>query len=396
MSNESLIYLCNALDERTCKERGITSDSPAATQKVFQIASALNSTKIKVIVLSLGRGGHKGSWRWHQAKACRVGGNVVIYAPFSNIPILTHFVTLFGLLPLIWRLRKKKKHSSVLLAYNRLAHYLLALELSRWVGFRLFLDLEDGDISEIGGIRGFIIKIVSDRINSLCKLGALLASSALKTQYSGSRTVCCYGVAENTEKVRSWDGKLRILLGGTLQQETGVELFIAAVKILKDKYSCSSLESLEFVVTGTGSMAADLQLLQQEKGLPRIRYLGRVSRHEYETIVEESHVGLCLKLVSSNLCDTTFPSKVVEIASSGMLLLTTLVSDVPNIFSNDEVLFLHEERPEALAFKFYWLLENRKEAAAIAKRGQLKAQQRFDKKYVGSKLNNFFFEAELK
>ena len=40
MTRPRLAYLCNAIDEATCLERGITSVSPAATEKVLQVASA--------------------------------------------------------------------------------------------------------------------------------------------------------------------------------------------------------------------------------------------------------------------------------------------------------------------------------------------------------------------
>lgn len=390
MKKHSLVYLSNAVSERLCHIRSIRSDSPAATQKVLQVAAALNSSKVKVAVLSLGRGGQNGTWRWYKPKVERFGKSVFIYAPFFDAPVLTHLVTLLGLLPLVWRLRPQMRGESVLLAYNRLPHYMFALEFARWLQFKLFLDLEDGDVSGNRRFRGYITRRVSNRINSLCKCGALLASAALVKQYPTPRTMCCYGVAGDVGNVKSWDGKLNILLGGSLQQNTGVGLFIAALKILKDS-NHASLDSLEFVITGKGDMAAELQSMERNFGLPQVRYLGSVSRQEYRSIVERSHVGLCLKLASSDLGDTTFPSKVVEITSSGMLLLSTLVSDVPLIFDKNEALFLSDENPATLANAFCWLFENRGAAEKMAKRGQLKAEQKFDLIRVGTGLKDFFF-----
>ena len=63
MTRPRLVYLCNAIDEITCRERGINSDSPAATLKVLQIASALADAGVQPIILSLGRGRQYGGWR---------------------------------------------------------------------------------------------------------------------------------------------------------------------------------------------------------------------------------------------------------------------------------------------------------------------------------------------
>ena len=107
MTRPRLAYLCNAIDEATCLERGITSDSPAATEKVLQVASALVNAGVRPIILSMGRGRQHGSWRWHRAKVRRTGRLVVLYAPFMDAPILTHIVTILFLLPLVWRLKCK-------------------------------------------------------------------------------------------------------------------------------------------------------------------------------------------------------------------------------------------------------------------------------------------------
>jgi spore maturation protein CgeB len=103
------------------------------------------------------------------------------------------------------------------------------------------------------------------------------------------------------------------------------------------------------------------------------------------------HVGLCLKLGASELGETTFPSKVIEIASAGMLLLTTRVSDVPRLFSDEEALYLSSETPLDLANAIHWLLAHREQAAAMASRGAIQIQAVCAQSRVGRDLKNFFF-----
>jgi len=393
MTELRLIYLCNALDERTCLERGITSDSPAATQKVLKVTSALRKSRVTAVVLSLGRGRQQRSGRWFPAKVVREEGVPIIYAPFYDFPVLTHLVSLVGLLPLIWRLRSSYGLSAIL-AYNRLPHYLMAMELARLLRLRRFLDLEDGDVQEgSSALRRWFGRALSVWFDHLCNAGGMLAASALGRQYGGQRTVCCYGVATPVPNDRNWDAKpLVVLLGGTLQRTTGAELFAEAVSYLRTSAQ-SGLDAIEFVITGKGDMAASLQELAEQDGLPKVRFLGSVSRGDYVREVRRAHIGLALKLPSSDLADTTFPSKVLELAAAGLLVLSTRVSDVPALFREDGAIYLNGENPKELAERLLWLVKHRDAVARTAARGQAYVAEACSPEKVGELLKVFFFPA---
>jgi hypothetical protein len=68
-------------------------------------------------------------------------------------------------------------------------------------------------------------------------------------------------------------------------------------------------------------------------------------------MLAEADVGLSLKMPGSNLVATTFPSKVVELASHGLLVLTTDVSDVGVLFNDDTAVVLRDATPGELASK---------------------------------------------
>jgi glycosyltransferase involved in cell wall biosynthesis len=395
MTELRLIYLCNAIDEQICSERHITSDSPAATQKVLQVASALRNSGVGAVVLSLGRGRQQQSGKWYSAKVVRTDGVPVVYAPFFDYPVLTHLVSLICLLPLVWRLRSRRG-SSVILAYNRLPHYLLAMEWARLLGFRRFLDLEDGDVKVEGAFfRRLLGQALGARFNQLCNGGGMLAASVLGKQYAGRRTVCCYGVAGPLDYAHDWNAKpLVVLLGGTLQRTTGAQLFVDAIQCLRTSGN-HNLADIEFVVTGAGDMSAKLAVLAADGGPPRVRFLGRVSREDYIRGVKQAHVGLALKLPSEDLADTTFPSKVIELSSSGLLLLSTRVSDVAQLFQEDGALYLDSENPQKLADLLLWIVDNRMAAAQIAMRGQLRVAEVCSQARVGQSLKGFFFPSAI-
>lgn len=390
LSSIRLIYLCNAIDEVTCNERGITSDSPAATKKVFEISKALRKAGVRVLVLSLGRGRQSGNGIRHVAKVKRVDGVPVLYASFLNRPLLTYLWTMLSISALIWRLRLKPCQPA-LLAYNRLILYWPAMELARLLRFRLFLDLEDGDVRHVGiRWKSWLARFMKSRFDGLCQSGAMLATSALEQQYAGSRFITCYGVSdEKPGQAKDFSGskELVIHLGGTLQPDTGAELLLQSIHFLRD---LPNPPPLRFVVTGVGESAESLNSLSKEAGLPKVEFLGRVSRTQYLEVLGEAHVGLALKLQSGQLGDTTFPSKVIEIASKGMLLVSTCISDVPALFGKDGAIYVQEEKPQELADLFLRISRERHLLARTASLGTQRVREQCSEESVGQSLKEFF------
>ena len=68
---------------------------------------------------------------------------------------------------------------------------------------------------------------------------------------------------------------------------------------------------------------------------------GKLTMSDYRAFMDTMDIGLCLKLSSTGIGETTFPSKVVEIAASGLLLCATSISDVPLIFDDASAIILN-------------------------------------------------------
>jgi len=266
------------------------------------------------------------------------------------------------------------------------------MEMANWLGFRQYLDLEDGTIAGEGSwFRQCVARFMSLRTDRLCKAGALLAASALKLQFNGVKTMCCYGVANNkAEPVSTLEHgqPLIIHLGGTLQYTTGSHLLAEAIRCLRSR---PQPPNVRFIITGMGTGAEELEALSRENGLPQVQFLGKVSRKIYDEILRSAHIGLALKLRSGDLADTTFPSKVIEIASSGMVLLSTRISDVPLLFQEDGAIFINEETPEAMSDLICRLDAERAQLPAIAAQGQRQVNEACSAPRVGSRLKHFFF-----
>jgi glycosyltransferase involved in cell wall biosynthesis len=230
------------------------------------------------------------------------------------------------------------------------------------------------------------------RINRLCGAGAMLAASSLAAQYPKPRVITCYGVASPAAALpRDFSGTAELIvhIGGSLQEDTGADLLAAAVRCLR---TLPDPPRMRLVVTGGGESASELERLATEPGLPKVDFLGKVSRAKYLEVLSGAHVGLALKLKLGPLSDTTFPSKVIEITSMGLLLVSTRVSDVPALFGEDGVIYVEDETPAGLAEILQRISNDRLPLREIALRGQRQVQELCSEARVGKALKNFFFD----
>lgn len=322
-----VVIVSNALDDATRQQRGITTDSPAASRKVFMLCQALRMAGVHPFVLSLGRGRAGGDADFFSATVRRVNGIPVLYAPFYRVRLASELISLFAL-PVLLRAIRRRGPCSVVF-YNRMTAYLPTLLASRVWGNRNFLDLEDGEVLSGGGvIRHLVSNSIKNLFDRFCHRGALLACTAL-SDYTRIRPVLCYyGTSSNANYApRFQSPSVSVLMGGTLSPDTGAKLLIDAIVNMR-KVGAAWVSRLTIHVTGSGPSVAEFQALADSPGHPSIRVYGRTTNAQYTDILRACDVGLALKLHSGTLADTTFPSKVIEYASAGLLVLTTDISDV--------------------------------------------------------------------
>lgn len=173
-----MLIICNALDDVTRQQRGITTDSPAASRKIFMLCHALRLAGVRPCVVSLGRGRAGGSMAFFPNVIRRVQGVPVFYAPFSRIPFLSELISLLAPLGIIFRLRRQEPKAVVF--YNRMTAYLPSLLASSIWRYRNVLDLEDGEVPASGQKRaGVFARLVPGIFDRFCEKGALLACNAL-------------------------------------------------------------------------------------------------------------------------------------------------------------------------------------------------------------------------
>lgn len=390
MSNRGhVIYLCHAVDELLKNERAITTDSAAAANKVFGVCLAMRKANLSCTMLSCGRGRQNGSGSWHSQQLKRYKGVASMYASFYQFPLLTHLVTMLSLVLLLFTLLKKHPGANVLV-YNRSYHYLPAILLARLMNSSLFLDLEDGYINDSnGGLKSIKNSITRKLFDFLCPSGALLAASSLQIQVKSAHILVCYGVASTLhDPNQDWASpKLRILFGGTLLEEVGSQLFLDALVIASAKHLDLS-QYLEVIVTGKGPWEdAFTEFTRKNPSL--MTFAKDLSAIKYTEVLRSCHVGLSLRLSKFEMGATTFPSKVIEYASNGLLLLSTRVGDVPRLLG-DEAVFLEHETSEALAEQLLRMIDLRQSLQITALKGRARVLEQCSHYVVGNALSNFF------
>ena len=359
------------------------------------MCQALRSSGVRPYVLSLGRGSTDGSSESFRSFVCRVGGVPTVYAPFSHKTGWSKVLSLFGLLVSVRRLAKHENRAIIF--YNRLPAYLPALITARRSGYLCFLDLEDGEVNSKrlkNPLKHILSTLVPKLFDRNCHDGALIACSALAKMTKVRPTYSYYGTVGDQYVDRQWGGEvLRCLMSGTLSPDTGAETLIDAIREIRRLRPTWS-SSLQFEVTGKGESLSEFEQLAAEQGFPKVRVHGRTSDEGYKEILKDCNVGLALKPVGGAFADTTFPSKVIEFASSGMLVLSTDISDVRNLFG-DGARYLERSDPRLLIERFAELVLNPNDAAQCAKLGNIIVRQSCSVEHAGKGLRRFIFGSEI-
>lgn len=394
MKDRRAVFVCNALEDTTRIEREIYSDSPAASKKTFQMAIALRSVGERVIVLSMGRGRPNGSGKYFPSKVGRIDGVPVIYAPFSHLPILSQCISFFSLPFILYRMKRFNGKTTTIF-YNRTTAYVSALLACTLLGYSRVLDLEDGDLPFAGwSWHQIFINVKRWMYGKLCTGGTILACSTLANNNTERSEFCYYGAVSHFRVEISWKFKnqYKFLLGGTVSYDTGAKTLIDAINALRNNPE-PWVDKLEFIITGKGDCIQCFEELSKIEKPPLVKVMGRLTDREYSELVLSCDVGLALKPNSGLLASTTFPSKIIELASSGLLVLTTNISDVRRVLGAG-ALYLDNDRLDSLLGCLRWIVENPQSAEALARAGTAAVKSHCALNTAGLKLANYVFNNE--
>jgi glycosyltransferase involved in cell wall biosynthesis len=187
----------------------------------------------------------------------------------------------------------------------------------------------------------------------------------------------------------AFGSRVTFLYGGSISTDTGLDLFASALRTLaRERPELAA--RMHFVVTGFGGgdkLAALARELEPSGFTLDVRQ--DTGPDEYKQILARADVGLSLKLPESAFNATTFPSKVIELASHGLLVLTTDISDIPLLFDRDTAAILPDAQAATLANLLAAIATDPERYAAIAAAGQRRIVERCSRRSVGRRLVEF-------
>lgn len=382
------IIIGNPISEEVRTERQILTDSPAATKKIFQMAECLKKVGGNPMVLSLGRGKCTNKFSFFPSELQRHRGIPIVYSMFIGLKPISYFLTILGLVHILFRYSRTKER--VIIFYNRLPAYSCFLIVAKILRYKLFLDLEDGQVSSHLKYKRVTSQIYTYIFDRFCSDGVILASEKLRSFARQKNSLVYYGVINSSSYVNTWGGSvIRCLFSGSLSVQTGSDTLCRAIEIIGQSYP-NYHDMIEFNITGYGESLDKFIEVAKNQNFLRVFVHGRLGLPQYKSLLENSHVGLSLKLVDGPLDKSTFPSKVIEYVENGLLLVSTDISDVKHLFGDSAVIIPNND-PNILVKQLINICDDHERSKFLSMNAFAKIQDICSKEFNGEKLKDFLY-----
>lgn len=163
-------------------------------------------------------------------------------------------------------------------------------------------------------------------------------------------------------RCRSAGEPLRVLIASSFREKKGIPIALEALGRIRSRVP------LEITIVGdSGSSEEGLRekdrimtVIDRRRMASAVRFLGF---QPHRTLMDEAyrhHVFLCPSLTTSNGdCEGGAPIGMIEMAASGMPVVSTKHCDIPEVFGPDGGCLLADEHDvEGLAGRLIWLAEN--------------------------------------
>lgn len=374
-----VFYFCSINTPSYERECGQRLDVGAASGKVISIITALRKAHRRGYAISLPVLGVGSKVRFKRCIVRREGSAPVLFlSTFANRLIRR----IAGALQYALFAYESVRQSDVVIIYNYSPEYIFALAVLALKRNRAFLDIEDGPILDFLSARELVNYFSFWLTKRLVRKSFFAASQGIMEKHGREFGCVLYGPGDGTAQRISppvfSNSHLRVLYGGTIARDTGWKIFCDAIRTLRERRNHKDLQ-IEVLVTGFGITDEMAQVLRSADETERVRvqHLSNLTVNDYRTALESCSTALCLKIPESSIGRSTFPSKVVEITSSGRLLISTRVGDVSTIFSESSAILLEHSTGDCLAKALEWVASNPSVALKLAMAGQKVSEREF-------------------
>jgi glycosyltransferase involved in cell wall biosynthesis len=320
-----------------------------------------------------------------------------IFLPIINNRYLRKLLSIFTFA--IFCVVKVRKNDSVIL-YNHSLEFILGFFLLKIKGISPILDIEDAPRHDENSFYSHLMSSLFKLFFTLSNHKKLVVSNSLAESLKIKEYFVVYGAFRPNQNYHDTDSKeyrnLNVHYGGSISNDTGVDLFCNAIERLIISNKVNNI-AVNFFITGFGSEEKFKKLILKCSGSKiNINLMQNLSQADFLKVLELCNASLVLKLPSSQIAKTTFPSKIVEIVSNRLLLITTVYGDIDYLFNESNAILLRTSKPEELEKNILHLINNPEIIKSISSKGYERSLELFSSKIVGRNLLNFINQNNLR
>jgi colanic acid/amylovoran biosynthesis glycosyltransferase len=192
---------------------------------------------------------------------------------------------------------------------------------------------------------------------------------------------------EHVQGKRVFGEPIKALTVARLVEKKGVAFAIEAVAGLLSKG-----EEIEYTVVGDGVLRENLQQLIESKGLERhIKLLGWKTHEEVKSLLEKSHVLVAPSLTSEGGDQEGIPNAIKEAMASGLPVISTFHSGIPELVTDGVSGFLVPERDAtSLADALLHLIRHPEMCNEMGQAGRRQVKEKFDTHRLNKQLEELY------
>jgi colanic acid/amylovoran biosynthesis glycosyltransferase len=194
---------------------------------------------------------------------------------------------------------------------------------------------------------------------------------------------------EYVQRQRMPGEPIKVLTIARLVEKKGVAFAIDALARL-----LSQGENIEYTVVGDGMLREKLQQLIESMGIERqVKLLGWKTHEEVKMLLENSHVMVAPSLTSESGDQEGIPNAIKEAMASGLPVISTFHSGIPELVTDGVSGLLVPERDAAsLADALAYLISHPEVCEEMGRAGRIQVEQKFDTNSLNKKLEELYLE----